>query len=66
MYCIDFGRFPFWEPTTLAHQWHKMPIGSIVSGNSSKWTLCPLTNFVIIITAPTNAEFQYMNTTSHF
>ena len=38
MYCIGFGRFPFWEPTI----------------------------FVIIITAPTNADFRYINTASDF
>ncbi len=41
---------------------HKVPIGNIVSGNSIK---CPI-NFAIIITAPTNAKFRYVNTASQF
>ena len=56
-----FGNLPF-----LFTNGQKVPIGILMLGSSSKWTCCPLTNFVITITSPTNVDFRYMNTASDF
>lgn len=54
MYCIYLLILVVGLFDQLPLQFSKSPfceLGIFISDNSSKWTLCPLTNFVIIITA---------------